>query len=144
MSFAIALGLPSATTFRRAPKEKPVAANQAFDQPDPYASLIACWVSYMRTDDRDLGSRGMKLASDAAADRDVHAEQYLADLKIGEAVNAMVDSLTVQHRWAIYKSQRLTAVWRFPNANYDEVLLAARDDLEAKLKKNVATRLYFS
>ena len=64
MTFAVALGLPAAKTVRRAPKEKP--ANQAFGQPDPYATLIACWVSYMRTDDRDLGSRGMKLASDAA------------------------------------------------------------------------------
>lgn len=143
MTVAIALNPPLATTVRRAPKEKP-AANQAFHKADPYAALMECWVSYMRTDDRDLGSRGMKLASDATADRDVHAEQYLADLKIGEAVNAMVDSLTVQYRWAIYKSQRLTAVWRFPNANYEEVLLAARDDLEQKLKKNVATRLYFS
>lgn len=143
MSFATTLSPPFATTFRRAPKAV-APANQAFDQPDPYAKLMACWVDYMRTDDRDLGSRGMKLASDAAADRDVHAEQYLADLRIGEAVNAMVDSLSIQHRWAIYKSQRLTAVWRFPNANYDDVLLAARDDLEDKLKKNVATRLYFS
>ena len=142
MTVAVALNLPYAATLRRAPKEKP--ANQAFDRPDPYATLMACWVSYMRTDDRDLGSRGMRLASDAAADRDVHAEQHLADLKMGEAVNAMVDSLTIQHRWAIYRSQGISTTWRFANANYEDVLLAARDDLEEKLKKNVATRLYFS
>lgn len=142
MTTAVTLNLPYAATLRRAPKEKP--ANQAFDQPDPYAMLMACWVDYMRTDDRDLGAGGMKLASDAPVEKDVHEQQRTADLKIGEAVNAMVDSLTIQHRWAIYKSQRLSAVWRFPNASYDEVLMAARDELEKKLKKNVATRLYFS
>jgi hypothetical protein len=142
MSLAVALGLPASTTLRRAPKEK--AANQAFDQPDPYATLMACWVAYMRVDDRDLGSRGMRLASDAEADRDVHAEQHLADIKMGEAVNAMVDSLTIQQRWAICKSQRISAVWRFANANYEAVLMEAREALEEKLKNNVATRLYFS
>lgn len=135
-------GLPTASTACRVRKVE--AAQPAFDKPDPYAALIGCWVSYMRTDDRDLGSRGMKLASDAAAERDVHAEQYLADLRIGEAVNAMVDSLSIQHRWAIYRSQGISTAWRFANANYETVLLAARDDLEEKLKKNVATRLYFS
>jgi uncharacterized protein YqjF (DUF2071 family) len=143
MSIAVTLGLPFGTTIRRAPKEE-AANRKAFDQPDPYATLLACWVSYMRADDRDLGSRGMRLATDAAADRDVHAEQHLADIKIGEAVNATVDSLTIQQRWAIYKSQRISAVWRFANADYEAVLTEAREALEEKLKKNVATRLYFS
>jgi len=142
MSLAVPANLPEVKVMRRAPKEP--AANQAFGQADPYAMLMACWSDYMRTDDRNLSAQGMKLTSDAEADRDVHEEQRLADLRIGEAVNAMVDSLTVQHRWAIYRSQRISAVWRFPNANYEEVLLDARDELEKKLKKNVATRLYFS
>jgi hypothetical protein len=86
----------------------------------------------------------MKLASDATADRDVHAEQHLADIKMGEAVNAMVDSLTIQHRWAIYRSQGISTAWRFGNANYETVLLEARDALEEKLRKNVATLLSFS
>jgi hypothetical protein len=127
---------------RRVRREE--VAQPAFNKPDPYAQLMACWVDFMRVDDRDLGSRGMKLASDAEADRDVHTEQYLANIKIGEAVGAMVDSLTMQHRWAIYKSQRIATVWRFANADYEAVLLAARDELEQKLKKNVATRLYWA
>lgn len=142
MSLAITIGSPTGKTIRRAPKEP--AANQAFGQVDPYAMLMACWVDYMRTDDRNLSTQGMKLASDAEVDRDVHTEQYLADLRIGEAVNAMVDSLTVQQRWAIYRSQGISTAWRFANANYEVVLLDARDSLEEKLKKNVATRLYFS
>lgn len=129
---------PALRRVRRSEISKP-----AFNRPDPYAMCMACWIDFMRTDDRDLRAGTMKLASDAAADRDVYDEQRLADLKIGAAVNAMVDSLMLQHRWAIYKSQGIASVWRFPNANYEEVLLEARSELEKKLQKNVATRLFF-
>ena len=142
MTIAIAIGEPSATTFRRASKEK--AANQSFHQVDAYAMLMACWVDYMRVPDLHLSPQGMKLISDAPPDATVGEAQYIADLKLGEAVNAMVDSLTVIHRWAVYKSQGISNVWRFPNANYEAVLLEARDDLENKLRKHVATRLYFA
>jgi len=73
----------------------------------------------------------------------VHDAQRAADLKIGEAVGAMVDSLVMLHRWAIYKSQGIATAWRFPNADFGATLAAARDELEQKLRKNVATRLYF-
>lgn len=136
------LGLPFAPALRRVRKEE--VARPAFDKPDPYAMLMACWSDYMRVDDRDLGSRGMQLASDAPPEQSVHEAQRLADLKIGEAVNAMVDSLSFQHRWAIYRSQGISTAWRFANASYADVLEAARDELQAKLQKNVATRLHFS
>lgn len=129
---------PTARRVRRAEVAQP-----AFDRPDSYAQLLACWVDFMRTDDRDLGAGGMKLASDAEAEVNVHDAQRAADLKMGEAVNAMVDSLAALHRWAIYKSQGIATAWRFPNADFATTLTAARDDLEQKLRKNVATRLYF-
>jgi hypothetical protein len=104
---------------------------------------MACWVDYMQVDDRDLGSRGMKLVGESKRDIDVHEAQRLDDIRIGEAVNAMVDSLTALQRWAIYKSQRMASVWRFNNANYETALTNARDALEEKLRKNIATRIYF-
>jgi hypothetical protein len=142
MSLAITIGLPTATTVRRAPKE--LAANQTFGQADPYAMLMACWVDYMRVPDLHLSPRSMSLVGDAPPDATVGEAQYIADLKLGESVNAMVDSLVMIHRWAIYKSQGISTVWRFPNANYETVLLEARDELEKKLSKHVATRLYFA
>jgi hypothetical protein len=111
---------------------------------DPYAVLMACWVDFMNVDDRDLGSRGMRLKGDCEDDRTVNDHQRLADIKTGESVNAMVDSLTTIHRWAIYKSQGIASAWRFQNADYETVLLEARDDLEKKLRTHIATRLYFS
>lgn len=137
-----ALGIfASPGLIRRAPKATP--ATQGINQPDPYATCMACWVSFMQVDDRDLGSRGMKLAGSGEVERDVHTEQYLADLKIGEAVNAMVESLSIRDRWAIYRSQGISKGWRFENADYAAVLSEARDELEKKLRKNIATRIYF-
>jgi len=134
-------GIFTASTLRRVRREEVVKT--AFQKQDPYALLMAFWVDYMRADDRDLGIGGMKLASDAEPDVNVHDAQRAADIKMGEAVNAMIDSLTVLQRAAVYKSQGLATAWRFASSNYEAVLLQAREDLEEKLRKHVATRLYF-
>jgi hypothetical protein len=134
-------GIFTAPNLRRVRREE--VAKPAFDKPDPYVLLLACWVDYMRTDDRDLGAGGMKLVGDAEPDISVHEAQRAADLKVGEAVNAMVDSLQQLHRWAICKSQGIATAWRFPNAEFGATLQSARDDLEQKLRKHIATRLYF-
>ena len=141
MSATSTLGTFTAPTLRRVRREEVV--KPAFNKPDPYTLLIACWADYMRTDDRDLGASGMKLASDAEPEVNVHDAQRAADLKMGEAVNAMVDSLPMLHRWAISKSQGIATAWRFPNADFGTTLLDARAALEEKLRKHVATRLYF-
>jgi len=142
MSITASVGIFTGSALRRVRRED--VAKPAVNKPDPYLQLMACWVDYMRVDDRDLGSRGMQLATDAEPDSDVHAAQRAADLKLGETVNAMVDSLAMLHRWAIYKSQGIATAWRFANADYAHTLVDAREDLEDKLKKNIATRLYFS
>lgn len=58
---------------------------------------------------------------------------------MGDAVNAMVDSLIMKHRWAIYKSQGISSALRFLNARYEDALSDARDELEKELCNNVAT-----
>lgn len=141
MTAALAINPSNAPTLRRVRREE--VARPAFNRPDPYALLMACWGDFMRTDDRDLGAGGMKLASDSIPDIDVHDAQRVADLKTGEAVNAMVGDMPMLHRWAVYKSQGLATVWRFPNADFGATLTNAREDLEQRLRKHVATRLYF-
>jgi hypothetical protein len=140
MSTTASLGIFNGSPLRRV---RAGVAKPAFTKPDPYVQLLACWVDFMRADDRDLGVGGMKLASDAALDINVHDAQRAADLKMGEAVNAMVHSLPALHRWAIYKSQGIATVWRFPNADFGATLTTAREELEEKLRKHVATQLYF-
>jgi hypothetical protein len=142
MSATATLGTFTAPTLRRVRREDVV--KPAFNKPEPYPLLMSVWLDYMRADDRDLGIGGMKLASDAEPDVNVHDAQRAADMKLGEAVNAMVDSLVVLQRAAIYKSQGIATAWRVGASNYETVLLAAREELEEKLKKNLATRIYFS
>ena len=141
MSAIATLGIFASPNLRRVRRED--VAKPAFQKPEPYTLLMACWLDFMRADDRDLGAGGMKLATDAEPDVNVHDAQRLADMRMGEAVNAMVDSLSVLQRAAIYKSQGLATAWRFSASNYETVLLQAREDLEEKLKKNLATRIYF-
>ncbi|KQQ93640.1 hypothetical protein [Massilia sp. Leaf139] len=141
MSLTATLGIFTAPTLRRVRREE--VAKPAFNKPDPYALLMACWVDHMRTNDRDLSAGGMKLATDAGQEIDVHAAQRAADLKTGEAVGVMIDGLSQLHRWAICKSQGISRGWRFPNADYATALQEARAELEEKLRKHIATRLYF-
>ena len=136
------LGLFAGSTLRRVRKAEVVQST--INKLDPYSTCMACWGDYMRVPNLDLGGRGMKLIGDAQPDANVHEAQYIADLKLGECVNAMVDSLTMMHRWAIYKSQGIASAWRFPNARYEDVLMDAREDHEKKLRNNVATRLYWA
>jgi|GEM_PF-4615306 len=102
MSTIASLGIFNGSPLRRVRRDE--VAKQAFDKPDPYATCMACWVDFMRADDRDLGTAGGKLQGDGIDERDVHERQRAADLKVGESVNAMVESLSQLHRWAIYKS----------------------------------------
>jgi len=134
-------GIFSGAPLRRVRRDG--VATHTFNKPDAYAQLLACWVDFMRSNDRDLGVGGMKLVGDAEAHINVHDAQRVADLKIGEAVDAMVSSLPQLQRWAIKKSQGIATAWRFPNADFGATLSAARDELEAKLRKHVATQLYF-
>ena len=136
-------GIFATSNIRRVRREE--VAKPAFDKPDPYALLIACWADYMRVDDGDLGARGMKLTGDGWTAKDVHESQRLADLNLGETVNVLIDSLTVLQRAAIYRSQGIAkaSAWRFGSSNYEVVLLQAREELEEKMKKNLATRTYF-
>jgi hypothetical protein len=137
-----ALGFFNAPTLRRVRKAE--ASPSTVRTADPYAMLMACWVDYMSVRNLDLGGRGMKLIGDAVPDATVGEAQYMADLKLGECVNAMVSSLPMVGQWAICKSQGVAKVWRYPNACYESVLMDARDELEKKLRNNVATRLYWA
>lgn len=138
----IALGFFNTSNLRRVRKSE--VSQSTVRTIDPYSICMACWVDYMRTDDRDLGAGGMKLESEGMHERDLHEQQRAADMKIGESVNAMVDSLQMRDRWAIYKSHGIASAWRFPNARYEDVLMDAREELEKKLRTNIATRLYWA
>lgn len=113
------------------------------------SACLECWVEWMRKDDRDLGASRMKLEArepneeHEGYESDPYEDQRQADLKIGAAVGAMIDSLKTNQRWAIHKSQGITTQWNFPSSDYATVLQDAQAELEKKLRKNIATWIYF-
>lgn len=118
-------------------------------EPDGLDICLACWQDYMRFDDRDLGVSQLQLRGGeedperVASDRDPSAEQRNADMAIGAATDAMIDSLPRIHIWAIYKSYGMGQAWRFPHADFLMTLAEAKAALTEKLKKNVRTRVKF-
>ena len=111
---------------------------------------LACWRDYMHTDDRDLGASRTRLGSRNGEEEacgyesDPYFEQRKADLRIGEATDAMIDSLPRHHVWAIYKANGIGQVWQFPQADFAATLAQALAELEKKLRGNLATRVKFA
>lgn len=118
-------------------------------QPDGLDICLACWQDYMRCDDRDLGISRVHLQGSveedahATCESDPYAEQRKADLKIGEATDAMIDSLPRLYIWAIYKAYGIGQAWNFPHADLMVTLEEAKRELEGKLRWNALTRAKF-
>jgi hypothetical protein len=129
---------------RRVKKEE--VQRDTWVKPDALDLCLDCWVMWMAGDgDKDLGAKGMRLMSGDADGygKDSEEAQQARDNEIGAATDAMIDSLSMLHRWAIYTTCELPAVWDFPRADIFTVGPAARDALTEKLKWNVGTRMLF-
>lgn len=74
---------------------------------------------------------------------DFHEAQQANDVRIAQATNAAIDSLSRLQVWAIYRACSLTTVSRFPNASLIEVAAEARAELAVKLRKNICTSVLF-
>ena len=106
---------------------------------DPLTDVLDIWVRWSRRDDIALTHR------DRTGDYDEQDEPYIkADIRTAEAVHVMVFELKPLHRWAVQKRCGVLTVWRFPNADYLKELAEAEQLLTTKMKKNFATRGYFS
>lgn len=125
-------------------------------KPDGYSRCMDCWKRWMDADDRDLSASRPKYGEGAEEDdedggnrprvayeSDPYEEQRKADYRIGEATNAMIDSLKQLYRWAIYKQCGITTQWRFPAMNLLVVLPEAENKLEEMLRKNIVTGTLF-
>lgn len=130
---------------RRVKKEE--VRFETWVKPDGYALCMDCWKTYMSTDDRDLSASRMQFSGGeqevTAYESDPYGDQRRADMKIGEAVDAMIDSLKPVESWAVRKKYGVMNVWNFPQADYVAVLLRAEVKLEEILRKNIATAVMF-
>jgi len=114
---------------------------------DPLELCLATWTAWMQRADRDLGIKGMTLIS---AERDSYESESDSDSvyvkrdnEIAGAVDASISSLCTSHRWAIFRKQGVATAWRFPNLDYMAETLDATQQLENKLRVNLATRSLF-
>lgn len=118
----------------------------ATQESNPLDVCLDCWKNWMAGDgDKDLGAKTMRLLT---GDSDGHGvdsseAQQARDNEIGAATDAMIDSLSHLHRWAIYKLCSVSTPWSFPRADIFYVGPAAREALAEKLKRNVGTRMLF-
>lgn len=115
-------------------------------KPDGLEICLDCWTSWLCSDpDRDLGVKTMRLPTGDADGygRTTHEAQHEREMQIGAATDAMIESLSFLHRWAIYKLNGVASVWGFPNADLLIVGPAAQAALIDKLRRNVATSILF-
>lgn len=146
MSATATLGIVTAPTLRRVRRAdvRPVV----FVKPDGLELCLACWKDWMTGDqDKDLGLKTMRglvgERGEEDAGPDVYEAQQAADQRVGAATDAMINSLSRIHVWAIYRSCSIASVWKFPNADFATVAAEARDELTKKLKRNVCTATLF-
>lgn len=114
---------------------------------DPVDLCLELWKTWMHgANDRDLGAktmRGLCGEGDGYGTSDPYDAQHKSDMRMAEATDAMINSLSRIHVWAIYRACSLATVWKFPNAVLQDVVMEARSELEKKLRKNICTAVLF-
>jgi hypothetical protein len=141
-----ALGFINVSNLRRVRKAE--VHVQSFSKADGLDTCLACWKAWMSGDqDKDLGMKTMRgLSGEQDGEEsapDIHEAQQDADQRIGAATDAMINSLSRIHVWAIYRICSITSVWKFPNADLTVVATEARHELTQKLKRNICTAILF-
>lgn len=122
------------------------AKRDSWVQPDPLDVCLDCWRAWMAGDgDRDLGAKTMRMLSGEADGYGIDSgeAQQQRNNEIGAATDAMIDSLSRYHQWAIYEMCGIATLWNYPNADLLVVGPAAREALTEKLRKNCGTRILF-
>lgn len=114
----------------------------AWIKPDGLDYCLDVWKDWMGRADTDLGIKGqVSMRADGGGNNDTAIMRR--DNEIAEATDAMIDSLKMYHRAAIYRKCGISQVWAFPNANFIQQAEDARAALTEKLRTNVATRTLF-
>lgn len=110
-----------------------VFVEEAPQADSPFNVVMKTWAAWMRLKDQPSSTGG------SAADQDT--KEFMA---IGEAVSVMVCDLSTHERWAIRRSFGVCDVWIYPQISLPDTLSRAEEILMPKLKKNIATKRYFS
>jgi hypothetical protein len=131
---------------RRVTKAEVIAMDRV-NTPDGLEICLDCWKQYMHSDgDRDLGAKtmsGLKGDDSYGNGMDIYDQQQASDLKVGAATDAMIDSLPLRYKWAIYKLTSIGYSYDYPHGDVLLVGPAAKEALRDKLRNNCCTSVLF-
>jgi hypothetical protein len=105
--------------------------SETFIEKSPFNQVMDIWVRFVSLSDR------------ANPDGDSNLQDTKDFMRIGEAVEAMLNELPRHQWWAIRKSKGISTVWLFPNLSILEALEAAEKILTPKMRQHIATRRFF-
>ncbi len=123
----------------------PAPLADSWPRPEALDMCLDLWTNWMaRGAGRDLGIKTTRfLKGGDVHSVDLYEAQQASDTRIAEATDAMIDSMSRLHAWAIYRLCGQATVWNFPNAALAEAEQEARGELRKLLKKNVCTGAFF-
>lgn len=105
---------------------------ESFDSLQPLDKLLTIWADYISL-------------SDSNEPGGFANPQDVKDfMRIGEAVEAMINDLRRHQWWAVRKSRGICSVWMFRDAIYDDALSQAHEILEKKMRVHIATARFFN
>ncbi|MGV7210487.1 hypothetical protein ACLB1G_21850 [Oxalobacteraceae bacterium A2-2] len=129
---------------RRVKKEE--VQTETWAQPDPLDYCLDAWKTWMYAGGRrnlDVKIMGGLVGDGDGHGGDLHEAQHSHDMRLGAATDAMIESLSRLHAWAIYRSCGIATAWRFPNADLMTTAAEAKVELVQKLRKNSCTGSLF-
>lgn len=94
------------------------------------------WARWMRWNDDRLGlpkkaSGGLQCYT--GMDRDSDGANARLDAYLAEHADAAINALSITERAALYQAYGMSAVWRFPRNNFDELYADARAKVRSTL-----------
>lgn len=102
------------------------------DNREPVDKVLDIWADYMRLKDR---------AEPGGYSNPQDVKDFM---RLGEAVDAMVNDLKRYQWWAIRKSKGLCTQWIFRDEVYERALMQAKEILGEKMRRHVAMAKYFN
>lgn len=107
-------------------------AGDSFESLAPIDKLLTIWAEF-------ISLRDSQVSTGLANPQDV--KDFM---RIGEAVEVMINDLKRHQWWAVRKSRGICSVWVFKDQHYEAHLTEAREILEKKMRVHIATARYFN
>ena len=108
-----------------------IKEEDSFGSLTPFNQVMTIWTQWITLRDRNEPGGY------------AHPQDVKDFMRVGEAVEAMVNDLPRHLWWAIRKSRGISTVWLFPNLSLMDALEEAENKLVPKMQQHIVTRRYF-